>query len=148
MHRHIVSALLASAFGVASASAGPLSLSTDQSGVVRTVPTQGFAAAAQPSVAAAQSRYANNGGQTLGGGFIEFLFGGERQDRRDPADRDGQAEPHSFSSDPGDRNEPARSAIDPKYLRHVIDYSGAETTGTDRKSTRLNSSHSQSSYAV
>jgi len=137
MHRHVVSALLASAFGVASASAGPLSLSADQNGVLRTVPTQGFAAAAQPSVPAAQTRFAYGGGQNLGGGFIEFLFGGgERQDARDPAGRDWQAEPHSFGSDPADRSEPARSAIDPKYLRHVIDYSGQETAGTIIVNTR------------
>jgi lipoprotein-anchoring transpeptidase ErfK/SrfK len=150
MHRNIVPALLASALGVVSASAGPLSLSADQYGVVRTVPTQTFAAAAQASGPAAPTRYAYGDGQNLGGGFIEFLFGGAARGNAAPDARgrlapDWQAdriapqelEPQGYlRRDPADQGESARPAMDAKYLRHVIDYSGEETVGTIIINTR------------
>jgi lipoprotein-anchoring transpeptidase ErfK/SrfK len=142
MHRNIIPMLLVSALGAGSASAGPLSLSTDQYGVVRTVPAQTFAAAAQSAAPVASTQYAYGDGQNLGGGFIEFLFGGGAAKNATPdaqADRTvrQEVEPQSYLiGDPVDRSEPARPGMDPKYLRHVIDYLGQETTGTIIINTR------------
>jgi lipoprotein-anchoring transpeptidase ErfK/SrfK len=150
MSRHIVPALLVSTLGTVSASAGPLSLSADQYGIVRTVPSPSFTAAAQPSAPVASTRYAYSEGRNLGGGFIEFLFGGGDGGSAIPDARvrlvpDSQAErtaPQEWASqgylrwDPADRSEPARPGPDPKYLRHEIDYSGQETAGTIVINTR------------
>jgi lipoprotein-anchoring transpeptidase ErfK/SrfK len=98
----------------------------------------------------APTRYAYGDGQNLGGGFIEFLFGGAARGNATPDARsrltpDSQADrvaPQEWESqgylrhDPVDQGEPARPAMDPKYLRHVIDYSGEEIVGTIIINTR------------
>ena len=103
MQRLVVTALLASALGSASAFADPL-LSAENSQPVR--------------VAAAQSN--------LGGGFVEFLFGGGNQSA--PAAR--AAYPAQPAYTPQEVREGTRFNMDPRFQKQVVDYDGREPAGT------------------
>jgi lipoprotein-anchoring transpeptidase ErfK/SrfK len=104
MQRLVVAALLASAFGTASAFADPLSLSPQTSPPIR--------------VASAQSN--------MGGGFVEFLFGGG--DQSAPAQR--AAYPAQPQYSPQEVQEGTRFNMDPRYQKQVVAYDGKEPAGT------------------
>ena len=120
MQRVFMIALVSSAFAAGSAMAGPLSISPEPSDAF----VRPFEAQA-PNV-----RYAA-GNPNLGGGFIEFLFGGGRppappyaeRNRIDPMTRTARGEPVELA-------EPTRPTMDPRYRRQVVDYGGDEKPGT------------------
>ncbi|MBM3530059.1 MAG: L,D-transpeptidase [Alphaproteobacteria bacterium] len=138
MNRHVSFALVAGAFGgilgIAAASAEPLSLQADRyrSTGARQAPAY---IAPQPAPAAAEPeqriRYASAQPEiNLGGGFIEFLFGGGRA----VAPPGPQMEMMARAEPPGVQYEaarpPAQRAIDPKYLKQVVQYDGPHKPGT------------------
>jgi lipoprotein-anchoring transpeptidase ErfK/SrfK len=107
-------ALAMGALGVVPASAEPMSLQSER--YARVAPD--YATPRQPQqagYAAADPR------PELGGGFIEFLFGGGR-----PVARPRAAAEVAYAA-PG---VPARPALDPKYEKQVVAYSGHEKPGT------------------
>jgi lipoprotein-anchoring transpeptidase ErfK/SrfK len=73
----------------------------------------------------------------MGGGFIEFLFGNGAAPPPPPfflpsgepfATRAGAGQQPAYArADPAD---PARPAIDPRYLRQIVDWDGHEAPGT------------------
>ncbi len=90
-----------------------------------------------PAASAAPARYASAEPPQMGGGFIEFLFGGAGggggQRRQAPAyqtDPAQQASPAYGVGDPADGADPARTAMDPKYLKQAVSYDGNEPAGT------------------
>jgi lipoprotein-anchoring transpeptidase ErfK/SrfK len=135
MQRHVFSALVLSAFGMISAHAEPLSLQPDSYGqIAARADMPAFAAPqAAPVQAMAERptavRYAaTNSDANLGGGFIEFLFsGGRTAPPRPPSDVEANAAP--YDAQPEVR-EPVRAAMDPKYLKQIVAYAGAEKPGT------------------
>jgi lipoprotein-anchoring transpeptidase ErfK/SrfK len=107
-----VVALLASALGMTEAMAQPMSIS---SGSYADVPPA--------RSAAVPVQYRQQG--DLGGGFIEFLFsgGGAR-----PGSRSASRSPAYANLNPADYAQ--RPAMDPRYLKQVVDYDGSEKPGT------------------
>jgi lipoprotein-anchoring transpeptidase ErfK/SrfK len=77
-------------------------------------------AAARPQV----QRYAAAPTQEMGGGFIEFLFSGGNEPRRQ---RVAPADPYASR---GQQAEPARPAMDPRYLPQTVSYDGKHAAGT------------------
>ena len=128
MHRHIIhAALLASASSLFSSlvCAEPLSLNA-ASYPVEEVAASGDAEL-QASVPRPPVRLAAAGRGNLGGGFIEFLFGGG------PFGSGGgyRSEPEpAYQGAYASRGEPAEPDLDPKYLKQMVDYAGAEPAGT------------------
>ena len=145
MQRFVLLALTASAFGAGAAMAQPLPIS----------PAYHAAPAPPPAPVAQQYRHAE---PDLGGGFIEFLFrGGQPRGRRydggpamQPMSAPPVLQPHVLEQPsmmppppppamhvhgdpralPGVAAEPARPAIDPRYLKQVVAYDGGEKPGT------------------
>ena len=149
--QRIVLVALAGAFGMAAASAQPMPISPSHYN-----PNAAVAAPAGPAMQPTQVRY---GQPDLGGGFIEALFGGGRQPRYQqapgyqqqplyreaPAYQQGplyheapgyqpamrQGEPplpmHVHGGDPAIM---ARPAVDPRYFKQVVTYTGKEKPGT------------------
>ena len=114
--------------------------------------------AARPEPARVQQANAQPG--TMGGGFIEFLFGGANQGRpqiqqpehapqadptatdpREPAEqeerRPGAMASASTPSSRPEGPEAARPAINPKFLPQVVNYTGPEKPGTIVIDTRV-----------
>jgi lipoprotein-anchoring transpeptidase ErfK/SrfK len=143
MRRALMSALLTSALSVP-AWAGPLQIAPDNDAAA---PQDQGAAAQQPQRYAAQSN--------LGGGFIEFLFGGAPREPMvqrpfqplpepqlrgyQPGQGDEQAEqgaqplfanndPQNYA--PSGQGEVTHPAVDPKFDRQVVDYRTEEKPGT------------------
>jgi lipoprotein-anchoring transpeptidase ErfK/SrfK len=113
-------------------------------------------AATQADANAQAPRYADSGQPNLGGGFIEFLFGGAA--RQAAAPRDYQQPPAGYQVQPqpqgqvplampeatqpeGTAAEPLQRysvaapddghpPVDPKYDRQIVGYTGNETPGT------------------
>jgi lipoprotein-anchoring transpeptidase ErfK/SrfK len=97
-------------------------------------------AAPQPIRVAANSR------ASMGGGFIEFLFGGEEQGQRyypqqqpiyqqQPAYYDQRTlppmgEPQMRDPEQQDAMDPRSRPFDPRFEKQVVDYSGTEAPGT------------------
>jgi lipoprotein-anchoring transpeptidase ErfK/SrfK len=101
-----------------------------------------------------------NGGAPMGGGFIEFLFGGGHQQQASPYQqqyRNPQYAPQPYQQQPAQQQyqpvyqqqapyqqepayheqrqayapaEPARHSVDPRYLKQVVAYNGREAPGT------------------
>jgi len=127
MQRLLVTALVTSVLGACPAFAGPLSISPEgPAAAPRAEPQVRYAAARDPS---------------LGGGFIEFLFGnGARSPAPPPffappgdpfAGRgDADRQPTYARAEPAEAADPARPAMDPRYRRQVVDYTGSEPAGT------------------
>jgi lipoprotein-anchoring transpeptidase ErfK/SrfK len=115
MQRVLCSALLVGAFGIAPASAEPMSLQADRyntTSSVRRAP--GYIAPQQQ--AAPSARYASAEQGQMGGGFIEFLFGnGQAPAPRPP----GEVYAHA-----------GQTAIAPKFMKQVVPYTGKEPAGT------------------
>jgi lipoprotein-anchoring transpeptidase ErfK/SrfK len=82
---------------------------------------------AQAQTAGQPLRVAYSDRSNMGGGFIEFLFGGGssyRQDGLPPMD------PRQRGYSPDQAVEAARPGFDPKYEKQLVDYDGKETAGT------------------
>ncbi len=147
MRRILLSALLVSALCVP-AGADPLQIAPDAY-----VASEGAAASAatDSGAAAGGRRYVDAGQPNLGGGFIEFLFGGAARqasvprayqpspaaDQPQPAPPPPLAPPPLASRDapaqgyaPAALGEVAHPPVDPKYDRQVVDYVGDEKPGT------------------
>ena len=124
MRRICISALVLSALSVP-AVADPLSITPDGYQNAPAAPVR--VANAQPS---------------LGGGFIQFLFGGESQGAAAPqtypqatvAPPEAQPQIAALGGDPGvvpaDADDASHAPVDPKYDRQVVAYMGKETPGT------------------
>jgi lipoprotein-anchoring transpeptidase ErfK/SrfK len=66
----------------------------------------------------------------MGGGFIEFLFGANRQPYG-PSYQQNDAQPLLQPSAPMQmQGEPARPALDPRYAKQMVRYDGSERPGT------------------
>src|SRR5262245_28367728 len=129
-------ALVTSAFGTilgSPASADPLSLQADRYSQIprRTAPAY-VVQQAEPAQAPAPRepavRYAATE-RDMGGGFIEFLFGGGRPVAapRPPSDMSARGEP---TAQPEAAADPRRQLPDPKFDKQVVPYHGAEKPGT------------------
>jgi lipoprotein-anchoring transpeptidase ErfK/SrfK len=152
-----VSALVLSALSVPAcyevASAGPLQLTFDY-----TPPPDQSGAAAQPQPQPQpQQRVAAQPQSNLGGGFIEFLFGGaarepmiqrpfqplpepyprgyqpgqpddEAQQAAPPQQQLSSNDPLNFA--PSSQGDMAHPPVDPKYDRQLVDYRSEENPGT------------------
>jgi lipoprotein-anchoring transpeptidase ErfK/SrfK len=132
MQRIVLSALMASALGSTAVLADPLSLSPNSHArASRTAMplTQAFAAAPDAQARPAEQRYAAAGPPNMGGGFIEFLFGGGavRPGPRYQQEPAPGGDPRYYRYESG---EPARPAVDPRYHRQVVAYDGGEKPGT------------------
>jgi lipoprotein-anchoring transpeptidase ErfK/SrfK len=132
MQRLILTALVTSVFATA-AFAGPLPIS----------PSPGVEDPVQPAAA----QYPRQRSQSaLGGGFIELLFAplneltqpmARRRGYEYPAqpqyevDQGGPGgRPFFARMEPAERSEAGRPAMDPRYRRQIVDYSGPERPGT------------------
>ena len=77
-------------------------------------------------------RVASADRSNLGGGFIEFLFGGRQGDYRQqppyPSQQLQMGAPLAMRQPM--MSEPARPAFDPKYERQMVEYDGRESIGT------------------
>ena len=127
MQRILCSALLVSALASAPALAEPMSLQADRynttGSVRRTAPAYIAPSPAQPA------RYASADRAPMGGGFIEFLFGGGPPIApRPPGDVYAHAGQTSIS--PEETVDPRRQPIDPKFMKQVVPYMGKEPVGT------------------
>jgi lipoprotein-anchoring transpeptidase ErfK/SrfK len=117
MQRLVMTALLASALGTGSAMAAPLSLQPQTSDPL-----------ARPVAGDARdARYAAAPRSGHGGGFIEFLFGGQGMA---PPDPDAAHYQQTARGEPPEWAEARRTEADPRYQRQVVDYDGAEKAGT------------------
>jgi lipoprotein-anchoring transpeptidase ErfK/SrfK len=154
MRRAFVSALVLSALsvpvGCGAAWAGPLQINPDAY-AAPPPPDQNGAAEPQPQP---QQRSAQTQ-STLGGGFIEFLFGGAAREPMiqrpfqplpesysrgyqpgQPDDQAQQAALTQLSSNdpatfvPSSQGDMAHPAVDPKYDRQLVDYRSEEKPGT------------------
>jgi len=150
--QRIVLVALAGAFGMTAASAQPMPISPSHYN-----PNAQVAAPGGPAMQPTQVRY---GQPDLGGGFIEALFGGGRQPRyqqapgyqqQQPLYREAPAyqqgplyheapgyQPAMRQGEPplpmhvhgGDPAVMARPAVDPRYFKQVVTYTGKEKPGT------------------
>jgi lipoprotein-anchoring transpeptidase ErfK/SrfK len=160
--QRFVFALIASALSAVSALAGPLTLDPDhyasplaRVGAPRAAPTAYVtepqeaaapaAAAVAPEPQPPATRVAFAQRSNLGGGFIEFLFGGGRAGRQAYAPRTEPAPlrpiepyvaPRYVRGEPAERTmpmdaaAPAQRAMDPRFLKQVVAYNGKEKPGT------------------
>jgi lipoprotein-anchoring transpeptidase ErfK/SrfK len=151
MRRILVSALLTGAVSLP-AHADPLPINPDayaaSSNVTAAAGVPGATATA-PTPAAGEPqtrmRYADASQPQLGGGFIEFLFGGaarqpavQRPYQPTPTEYqlDPSQQPTATSGDQGQRYSLAypgaevHPAVDPKFDRQRVTYSGSEAAGT------------------
>jgi lipoprotein-anchoring transpeptidase ErfK/SrfK len=118
MQRVVMTALLASALGTGAAMAAPLSLQPE------TPDSLGRPAA----VDARDARYAAAPRSNLGGGFIDFLFGGQSMSPPDPYA--GRYHGQMARGEPPEWAEARRTEADPRYQRQLVDYDGTEKPGT------------------
>jgi lipoprotein-anchoring transpeptidase ErfK/SrfK len=100
----------------------------------------------QPAQRSVPVRTAYVGRSNLGGGFIEFLFGGgqshgERYQQQPAYQQPGNQQqplyqpqgpmlPGQFMHQQDEVNEPGQVAFDPKYEKQLVDYRGTESAGT------------------
>ena len=100
----------------------------------------------QRPIRVAAAQYPRHQQSNMGGGFIEFLFaplnelaqpGASRRGHSYPAqpqyevDQGGSfRHPYLARNEPAERTEMDRPAMDPRYRRQVVDYSGTEPPGT------------------
>ena len=128
MNRVLSSGLLVSTFAIAPALAEPMSLQADRynttGSVRRSAPTY-----IAPSQQQQPAHYSNEQGGGMGGGFIEYLFGGGQGPApRPPAEVYAHAGQTSIA--PEETVDARRQPIDPKFMRQVVPYTGKEPAGT------------------
>jgi lipoprotein-anchoring transpeptidase ErfK/SrfK len=120
------------------AGASLLSFGFDQAAAFDGTPLQqpSVIYAAQPQQdATVRSAYAERSGN-MGGGFIEFLFGGMQQGERPPVYQQQPSygpqrlQPPSYGYPQQQAADPAQRPFDPKYEKQMVDYSGSERPGT------------------
>jgi lipoprotein-anchoring transpeptidase ErfK/SrfK len=89
------------------------------------------APASQSAPASGPVQVASSEGRNLGGGFVEFLFGGGGSSSRPryPADPAYATDP-SYIRVPGQPGPEAQQPLDPKYERQAVGYDGKEAPGT------------------
>jgi lipoprotein-anchoring transpeptidase ErfK/SrfK len=127
MQRLIVTALVTSVLGACPAFADPMSISPETAGVA-------------PEASQPRLRYAAARDPSLGGGFIEFLFGNGPRPPGPPPFFAPPADPYAGRSDgnqsvyaraePAETADPARPAMEPRFLRQEVAYDGREPAGT------------------
>jgi lipoprotein-anchoring transpeptidase ErfK/SrfK len=139
MQRIVITTLVSSVLGTVSALAQPMSISPYSAPPQRmqAVPPQPQYA---PQQVVAQPRYANPDRSDMGGGFIEFLFGGGaappppayQPQQVQPAyqQQQMQMQPAYAPARPMFEAQPAHPAADPRFMRQVVAYDGNETPGT------------------
>jgi lipoprotein-anchoring transpeptidase ErfK/SrfK len=131
-YRIVVCALLLSApfcaLMAAQAKAGPLVLDPARYAAPGAVAVYAASPpAAEPALEAQPVRLAA-AQPNLGGGFIEFLFGGGNGYQPQPQYR-SYGDPRS-DEQRAPQGEPARPALDPRYLKQTVHYDGHERPGT------------------
>lgn len=122
---------------MATASAQPLPITPSHYN-----PSAALASSAPASEMQATPVRYNSGPPDLGGGFIEFLFGGAhgraphhqqplyQENYQQPLlQQPAPPAPMYVHGDPAGMT-PARPAMDPRYLKQVVDYNGREKPGT------------------
>jgi lipoprotein-anchoring transpeptidase ErfK/SrfK len=129
MQKLVSTALLASVLGAGAAMADPIPLQADRYSTTGSVRRSAPAYVAPQAAAQQQPRYASAEPGVMGGGFIEFLFGGGQPVAapRPPGEvyaHAGHAMPDPVEVDP------RRLPPDPKFLKQVVPYSGKEKPGT------------------
>jgi lipoprotein-anchoring transpeptidase ErfK/SrfK len=129
MQKLVSTALLASVLGAGAAMADPIPLQADRYSTTGSVRRNAPAYVAPQAAAQQQPRYASAEPGVMGGGFIEFLFGGGQPVAapRPPGEvyaHAGHAMPDPVEVDP------RRLPPDPKFLKQVVPYSGKEKPGT------------------
>jgi lipoprotein-anchoring transpeptidase ErfK/SrfK len=158
MQRIMMAALLASASGIVPVHADPYSYNRVVTGSVRPQPVQ--YQVQQYVVPAPQPVYAAQSGSNMGGGFIEFLFGGEEatslpepQQMRPMPMPAPQLQPQSRTAmvpqplprygredyapaEPPAVQNAVIAPMDPKFLPQTVAYTGAEKPGTIVINTR------------
>ena len=129
MQKLVSYALLASVFGAGAAMADPISLQADRYNTTGSVRRTAPAYVAPQAPVQQQPRYASAEQGVMGGGFIEFLFGGGQPVAapRPP----GEVYAHAGNVAVGHEElDPRRLPPDPKFLKQVVPYSGKEKPGT------------------
>jgi lipoprotein-anchoring transpeptidase ErfK/SrfK len=112
--------------------AEPLSLQADRyAGLANRPAAPGYIAPQPDAAAGAPARYAAAGSDVdLGGGFIEFLFGGNRTAAPPRPPEDTLAHGGPYGVQPVEPANPARPAMDPKFAKQIVPYTGPEKAGT------------------
>jgi lipoprotein-anchoring transpeptidase ErfK/SrfK len=129
MQKLVSTALLASVLGIGAATADPMLLQPERYNTTGSVQRTAPAYVAPQAPVQQQRRYASAEQGVMGGGFIEFLFGGGQPVAapRPPGEvyaHAGHAMPDPVEVDP------RRLPPDPKFLKQVVPYSGKEKPGT------------------
>jgi lipoprotein-anchoring transpeptidase ErfK/SrfK len=98
-----------------------------------------YAAQPQQNVPVRSNYYAERRGN-MGGGFIEFLFGGMQQGERPPVYQPQPSyepqglqppmQPLSYGYPQQQSVDPTHRPFDPRYEKQVVDYDGTERPGT------------------
>ena len=136
MQRLVVSSVVLVASFATAAQAQPVSLTPPEAGVYAPpAPMAGvyaqplpppqvgiYAEPVRPPAPVVPQRYAQARGGELGGGFIEFLFGGGSER--------GQPEPPVYQQAYAPPVPAQRPGTDPRFLPHIVDYDGPEKPGT------------------
>jgi lipoprotein-anchoring transpeptidase ErfK/SrfK len=115
--------------GTGAAMADPMSLQADRYNATGSIRRTAPAYVAPQAPVQQQRRYASAEQGVMGGGFIEFLFGGGQPVAapRPPAEVYAHAGPAAVTQDDVD---PRRLPPDPKFLKQVVPYTGKEKPGT------------------
>jgi len=130
MHRTMLPALLASALLASSAVAEPLSLHADRYVNAEPRPVPAYAAQS-PAQSAPAVRYASaEPDGNPGGGFMEFLFGSARPMPPPRPQADIAVPGNQYAARTDVTAEPARPAVDPKFSKQTVAYTGLEAPGT------------------
>jgi lipoprotein-anchoring transpeptidase ErfK/SrfK len=129
MQKMVSTALLASVLGAGAAMAEPMLLQADRYNTTGSIRRTAPAYVAPQAPVQQQRRYASAEQGTMGGGFIEFLFGGGQPVAapRPPGEVYAHAGHAAVSQEEID---PRRLPPDPKFLKQVVPYSGKEKPGT------------------
>jgi lipoprotein-anchoring transpeptidase ErfK/SrfK len=111
--------------------AGACALATiDSAAAIEVIPSDPVVMYQPRQIPPAPADYA--GGAGMGGGFIEFLFGGGlgQPSRREPTYQPQPAYAAPYPAAPGMEADPRSRPFDPRYEKQTVDYSGKESPGT------------------
>jgi lipoprotein-anchoring transpeptidase ErfK/SrfK len=129
MHPLTRLALMTSAISLVSSLACADPLSLDPARYERSNPSMTVDYGFEPAPPRPPMRIAAAGRAGMGGGFIEFLFGGGEDPASRPAYRSDPDDPAAYQRGPAP-GEPAHPDLDPKFFKQVVDYDGSEPAGT------------------